>query len=187
MNNLLVLDKTNFLTEVEADQLAKDIIEEQFVDCPQRSKKRQIICWYLRTYHYLPFSLISSIMEYKSVSSCTEAVFSIISANDSPLSLSHTYYDDITYFKSVSSKYYGCPDNKFLDRVQDESLQDALLLGAAKKCEYMDKVSRLGWFSYTPVNSPVLNLFHIWKALNNGVDSKEILEEYLIDEVRGLY
>jgi hypothetical protein len=187
MNNLKVLENTRFISKEEAECLVLDLVEENCVDNIQKSRKRQIIGWFLRNYHYLPFSLISELLEYKSVSSNTEAIFSIIEAHPKPLSLSQEHHDDVMYFKEISSKFYGCSDNKFMDRVYDEDLTEALLLGAAKACGYMDRVSKIGWFAYTPVNSPLLNLFNISKMIEHGADSKVILEKYIIDEIRGLY
>lgn len=187
MNRLKKIKETKFLSEQEAFMLVNDIVEEQYVSNPSESRDRHVIAWFLRNYHYLPFSLISQCLEYKGNSSAAEAVFSIQQGTSIPVSMNHNYIGLIEEYKNVSDVHYGCSRNIFLDRGVDEDLEEALLYGASLACGHVDKHNKVSWYKFTPKGSTLYYMSEIFTMTFTEVSeytASEIISTYEIKKRR---
>jgi len=150
MNSLKKIRDTEFLTEIDVEMLVSDIIDEESVGAPAQCKNRHVIAWFLRYHHYLPFSLISKVLDYKGGSSAAEAVYTLQdNVRGTPVSMHPIYADLIMHYKHVSDSYYGTKNNLFMDRGVDFRLKEALLCGASFFCHHVGKHNKVSWYDHT--------------------------------------
>jgi hypothetical protein len=187
MNRLKKLNDTHFLSDQEVYMLVSDIVEEQYVSNPAEARDRHVIAWFLRNYHYLPFSLISKCLEYRGNSSAAEAVFSLQQSSSVPVSMNHNYIGLIEEYKNVSDTHYGCSRNVFLDRGMDDEMEEALLYGASMACGHEDKHNKVSWYKFTPKNSTLYHMSEIFTMTITEVTeytASEIISNYEIRKRR---
>lgn len=189
MNSIKKLKETKFLSLDETYQLVSDIIDEDSIGVSQVSKNRNVIAWYLRYRHYLPFKLITDLLDYKGSSSAAEAVFSLEESSDNiPVSFSPRYSDLLGQYAHVANYYYGCSKNIYMDRGVDEGLEDALLFGSSKACSVIDKHNKVSWYKSTPKNSNVYNLMTIMDIAGVQEISEDQIESIISNyEIRFWY
>lgn len=182
MNSLKKLRDTEFLTEIDVEMLVADIIDEEHVGSPATCKNRHVIAWFLRYHHYLPFSLISNVLEYKGGSSAAEAVYTLQdNIKGTPVSMHPIYADLVSHYKHIADSYYGTKNNIFMDRGIDFRLKEALLCGASYYCNHIDKHNKVSWYDHTPKNSTLFNLANILYFIDHGDPIHEDSLNYILD------
>jgi hypothetical protein len=182
MNSLSKLRKITFLTEIDVEMLVSDVIDEEHVDSPSTCKNRHVIAWYLRYYHYLPFSLISRVLEYKGGSSAAEAVFTLMEICEmAPVSMHPNYAGMVQHYKHIADTYYDTKYNVFMDRGVDLRLKEALLYGASYTCNFVDKHNKVSWYDHTPKDSTLFNLFNILYFLDHTDDVDGLNLDFILD------
>ena len=183
MNRLKKLSEIKFLDINECYGLVSDIIDEEYMDSPQDSRNRNLIAWYLRNRHYLSFRLITDLLNYKGGSSAAEAVYTLEeSTKPIPVSMNHSMSIQLDHYSHISTTYYDCQSNVYLDRGIDDDLEDALLHGAYVASGVLDKHNKVSWYKPTPLNSTMYNLLRIVDITNCPMPSEKI-----VDDIVGTY
>lgn len=181
MNQVKKLQSINFLSRVDLEMLVDDIVGEEGVLDVQDCKNRNVIAWFLRYYHYIPFSLITELLRYKGSSSASEAVFTVMNNGELVTSLSRQYSDLLEQYRDLSGRYYDCSHNIFLDRGVDDEFEDALLYGASQACGVVDKHNKVSWYKATPKNSSLYNLCSILEFLSYDPANEEEALDYILN------
>jgi hypothetical protein len=155
------LRKAHFLQWWEAECLVNDIKDEYLIVELDNESKRPIFAWHLRYFHYLPYSAISKLLGYSSSWAAADSVKTFMNSDSVISTVSMSGNDTVEILRKLSSDFYECKHNVYMDRLNDDNMKEALLLMASQKCGYVDRPSKTGWFSYTPKDSTMLNAFNI--------------------------
>jgi hypothetical protein len=179
MNPLTKLRETCFLSEQEVQMLVSDIVDEDCLNSIGESKNRNVMAYYLRNAHYLPFSFISEVLEYRGGSSAAEAVFTLQSQVPFTISLDPYYGTQVSHYRGVADIYYGTSRNVMMDRGIEEVLENALLYGASQACGWSDKHNKVSWYSHTPKESTLYAIMDILEYAGSPHVKEDFVEHLL--------
>lgn len=185
MNILKTIENTRFLSDNEVTWFVNDVMLDYEEMSVKNFKYRNVLAWFLRNYMYLPYSKISDVLGYYGgkAHSSFEAEQTVVVSRPKPFSLCGDMKDQIELFEHTANVWYECGANAYLDRVESQDLEEALLYSAAKACGFSDKKSNYNagqLLVTTPASSQLLNLKEIMTMVSSGNKATEILSVFEI-------
>ena len=185
MNILKAIENTRFLSDNEVTWFVNDVMLDYEETSVKNFKYRNLLAWFLRNYMYLPYSKISDALGYYGgkAHSSFEAELTVMVSKPKPFSLCGDMKDQLELLEHTANVWYECGANIYLDRIESEELEEALLYSASKACGFSDKKSNYNAgqrLVTTPASSQLLNLKEVSEMISSNKKTTDILSVFEI-------